>query len=210
MIYCANWNCCKQVTGISEAHLIPGNSSSDRACWWTEDAGSEMTESKCHPEKRLRLIVPSLISGWSSQERLIWRLCSNALLHSNGSPSPTPTTSCFPRLGLDAAYNWEDNWQVPLGLYDNNPLCSRHGAPLRQRASGYSKVSRVRYIFKWLLSEEWHVIDNGFYRVVVHEGDLRWEQVLLFFPTLKRYFAPPPFASLHDAEMKWHHETGVV
>lgn len=48
------------------AHLIPGNSSSDgllSACWRTEDAGSEMTESKCHPEKRLRLIAPSLISA---------------------------------------------------------------------------------------------------------------------------------------------------
>lgn len=85
-------------SNLVRAHLIPGNSSSDRACWRTEDAGLEMTESKCHPEKRLRLIVPSLISSWSSQEHLIWRLCGNALLHSNGSPSLTPTTSCFPRL----------------------------------------------------------------------------------------------------------------
>lgn len=96
------------------AHLIPGISSSDGACWLTEDASSEITESKCHPEKRLRLIAPSLISGWSSQERLIWRLCGDALLHSNGSPSLTPTTSCFPRLGPDDADNWQDNWQVPM------------------------------------------------------------------------------------------------
>lgn len=58
--------CCNRITlgsNLVGAHLIPDNASSSPACWRTEDAGWEMTESKCHPDKRLRLIAPSLISG---------------------------------------------------------------------------------------------------------------------------------------------------
>lgn len=153
-----------------------------------------MTESKCHPEKRLCLIAPSLISGWSSQERLIWHLGGNALLHSNGSPSLTWSTSCFPRLEPDDADNWQDNWQVPLGLYDNNPLCSRRGASLRRPASGYSEVFLTLYIFKWLLLEESqpNVIDTRFWIAgLFFMPVLKWKRAVLFFPTLKCYFALP-------------------
>lgn len=101
---------------------------------------------------------------------------------------PDPNHKLFS--ASEAADNWQDNWQVPLGLYDNNPLCLRHGTPLRRCASGYSDVSHVLYIFKLLLLEESqpNVIDNRFCGVVVHESaEMR---VLLFFLTLKRYFVP--------------------
>lgn len=116
---------------IPELHYCQSHSNNlMSACFFSvpqaEDLGWKLTERKCHPENRLCLIAQSLISGWCSQERLIWHLCRSTQI----SPAfifesfNHPFHSCFPHLALGDTDNWHHNWQAPAGLRnDSGPVC---------------------------------------------------------------------------------------
>lgn len=113
------------------------------------DSGEEVTEGKCHPEKRLCLIAPGLISGWCSQERLIWHLCRYTQISSAFKLESfrDPIGCCFLRRGFRVTLIIDMiNDKRRSGPRDDNGSCLRCESDLQNASQDVQKFVPAVFI----------------------------------------------------------------
>lgn len=160
------------------------------------DSGEEVTEGKCHPEKRLCLIAPGLISGWCSQERLIWHLCRYTQISSAFKLESfrDPIRCCFLRRGFRVTLIIDMiNDKRRSGPRDDNGSCLRCESDLQNASQDVQKFAPAVFINpnhrerkkKKMILE--FVLRNLFILLTAR----RWARATLFLLTLKCVFAFP-------------------